>query len=141
MDSGRAYKVVWPDVFLGAHAEYFDDEQKRERAKTIGAEAWVNPDQYRQFVEAEAGPRRSSGFRTEREEVVAKTETPVFCLRGIQQPRWRHHRVAARAARGLGRDYGRSMRNEMAKPMWVLGSRNVRVPKSAASTPKVRVKL
>ena len=44
------HEMQRPDIFLGAHAEYFDYEQKRERAKTMGAQAWVNPEQYRQFV-------------------------------------------------------------------------------------------
>ena len=42
--------MLRPDIFLGAHAEYFDYEQTRERAKTRGVQAWVNPDAYRQFV-------------------------------------------------------------------------------------------
>jgi metallo-beta-lactamase class B len=44
------HEMQRPDIFLGAHAEYFDYEQKRERAKTVGVQAWVNPEEYRQFV-------------------------------------------------------------------------------------------
>ena len=42
--------MLRPDIFLGAHAECFGYEQKRERARTEGVRAWVNPEEYRQFV-------------------------------------------------------------------------------------------
>jgi metallo-beta-lactamase class B len=42
--------MLRPDIFLGAHAEWFGYEQKRERAKGMGVQAWVNPEEYRQFV-------------------------------------------------------------------------------------------
>jgi metallo-beta-lactamase class B len=42
--------MLRPDVFLAAHAEYFGYQQKRERAKTEGVKAWVNPEEYRRFV-------------------------------------------------------------------------------------------
>src|SRR5688572_1111474 len=44
---------------------------------------------------------------------------------------------------GSGGELGRpwSMRKERANPMWALGSRKVLVPKIAASTPKLRVRL
>jgi metallo-beta-lactamase class B len=87
VDTGRAYRVVWPDgggfnpgyrvareptsypgmnadyrrthhlhemlrpdIFLGAHAEWFGYEAKRERARTEGAAAWRNGEEYRLFV-------------------------------------------------------------------------------------------
>jgi metallo-beta-lactamase class B len=87
VDTGRAYRVVWPDgggfnpgyrvareptsypgmnadyrrshhlhemlrpdMFLGAHAEWFGYEAKRERARTEGAAAWRNGEEYRLFV-------------------------------------------------------------------------------------------
>jgi metallo-beta-lactamase class B len=46
----HVHEMLQPDIFLGAHAEYFSYEQKRERAKGEGAQAWVNPEEYRQFV-------------------------------------------------------------------------------------------
>jgi metallo-beta-lactamase class B len=42
--------MLRPDIFLGAHAEYFAYEQKRDRAKSEGLQAWVNPEEYRQFT-------------------------------------------------------------------------------------------
>jgi metallo-beta-lactamase class B len=50
------HEMLRPDIFLGAHAEYFDYEGKRDRARTLGVRAWVNPDEYRQFV---AGQKRA----------------------------------------------------------------------------------
>jgi metallo-beta-lactamase class B len=44
------HEMLRPDIFLGAHAEWFGYEQKRERAKSDGVQAWVNPEEYRQFV-------------------------------------------------------------------------------------------
>jgi metallo-beta-lactamase class B len=32
------------------HAEYIGYEKERERAKSEGVQAWVNPEEYRQFV-------------------------------------------------------------------------------------------
>jgi metallo-beta-lactamase class B len=43
-------EMLRPDIFLGAHTQWFGYEQKRERAKREGVGAWVNPDEYRQFV-------------------------------------------------------------------------------------------
>jgi metallo-beta-lactamase class B len=38
-----------PDIFLGAHASFFDLEGKRARMKTEGAPAFVDPDGYRRL--------------------------------------------------------------------------------------------
>jgi metallo-beta-lactamase class B len=38
-----------PDIFLGAHASFFDLEGKRARLKTEGAAAFVDPDGYRRL--------------------------------------------------------------------------------------------
>ena len=38
-----------PDIFLGAHASFFDFEGKRARAKTEGVQAFVDPDGYRRL--------------------------------------------------------------------------------------------
>jgi metallo-beta-lactamase class B len=46
----HVHEMLRPDIFLGAHAEYIGYEQRRERAKTEGVQAWVNPEEYRQFV-------------------------------------------------------------------------------------------
>jgi metallo-beta-lactamase class B len=43
-------EILKPDIFLGAHAEWFGYAAKRDRAKTMGVQAWVNPEEYRQFV-------------------------------------------------------------------------------------------
>ena len=42
-------EMLKPDIFLGAHAEWFGYAVKRDRAKTAGVQAWVNPEEYRQF--------------------------------------------------------------------------------------------
>jgi hypothetical protein len=44
------HEMQRPDIYLGAQAEWFNYEQKRDRAKSEGAQAWVNPEEYRQFV-------------------------------------------------------------------------------------------
>jgi hypothetical protein len=33
-----------------SHAEYINYERKRERAKSESVQAWVNPEEYRQFI-------------------------------------------------------------------------------------------
>jgi metallo-beta-lactamase class B len=38
-----------PDIFLGAHASFFDLAAKRAKAKTEGAKAFVDPDGYRRL--------------------------------------------------------------------------------------------
>jgi metallo-beta-lactamase class B len=43
-------EMMKPDIFLGAHAEWFGYAAKRDRAKTAGVQAWVNPEEYRQFI-------------------------------------------------------------------------------------------
>lgn len=43
-------EMLKPDIFLGAHAEWFAYEAKRERATSEGVSAWVNPEEYRRFV-------------------------------------------------------------------------------------------
>jgi metallo-beta-lactamase class B len=39
-----------PDIWGGHHTEYFDLAGKRERAKTEGTKAWIDPEGYRQFI-------------------------------------------------------------------------------------------
>jgi metallo-beta-lactamase class B len=43
-------ELLKPDIWLGAHTEWFDLEGKRERARTEGVAAWVDPEGYRRFV-------------------------------------------------------------------------------------------
>lgn len=44
------WEMQKPDIWLGHHTEYFDLKGKRERAKTEGIKAWVDPEGYREFV-------------------------------------------------------------------------------------------
>jgi metallo-beta-lactamase class B len=43
-------ETLKPDVFLGAHAEWFGYQEKRDRAKNEGVRAWVNPEEYRRYI-------------------------------------------------------------------------------------------
>jgi metallo-beta-lactamase class B len=45
-------EMLKPDIWAGHHTEYFDLVGKRERAKTEGVDAWVDPDGYRKFIAA-----------------------------------------------------------------------------------------
>lgn len=49
-------EMLKPDIWGGHHTEYFDINGKRERAKTEGVDAWVDPEGYREFI---AGKRRA----------------------------------------------------------------------------------
>ena len=49
-------EMLKPDIFLAAHAELFGYQEKRDRAKNAGVQAWLNPEEYRQFV---AGQKRA----------------------------------------------------------------------------------
>lgn len=46
------WEMLRPDVFLGAHTDWFDLEAKRKRAVTEGVSAWIDPEGYRRFVAA-----------------------------------------------------------------------------------------
>ena len=46
------HEMLKPDIFLGAH-RYFNLEDKRKRAATEGVKAWINPEEYRQFIAAQ----------------------------------------------------------------------------------------
>jgi metallo-beta-lactamase class B len=52
----HALEMLKPDIWGGHHTEYFDLAGKRERAKTQGVAAWVDPEGYREFI---AGKRRA----------------------------------------------------------------------------------
>jgi metallo-beta-lactamase class B len=43
-------EMLKPDIWLGHHNEYYDLPGKRERAKTEGVNAWVDPEGYRRFI-------------------------------------------------------------------------------------------
>lgn len=44
-----------PDIPLGPHAEWFDVLGRRDRAKTEGVSAWVDPEAYRKWVAGKRG--------------------------------------------------------------------------------------
>jgi metallo-beta-lactamase class B len=46
----HVWEMLKPDIWLGHHTEYFDLAGKRERARTEGINAWVDPEGYRRFV-------------------------------------------------------------------------------------------
>jgi metallo-beta-lactamase class B len=43
-------EMLKPDIFLGPHAEWFGYQEKRDRAKSAGVQAWVNPEEYRRHI-------------------------------------------------------------------------------------------
>jgi len=45
-------EMLKPDIWLAQHNEYYDLEGKRQRAKTEGVAAWVDPEGYRRFIAA-----------------------------------------------------------------------------------------
>lgn len=46
----HALEMLKPDIWLAQHNEYYDLEGKRERAKTEGLKAWMDPEGYRRWV-------------------------------------------------------------------------------------------
>ena len=44
--------MLKPDIWLAQHDECYDLESKRQRAKTEGVNAWVDPEGYRRWVAA-----------------------------------------------------------------------------------------
>jgi metallo-beta-lactamase class B len=49
-------EMLKPDIWLAQHNEYYDFESKRQRARTEGVKAWIDPEGYRRFV---AGKKRA----------------------------------------------------------------------------------
>ena len=45
-------EMLKPDIWLAQHNEYYDLAGKRERAKTEGIRAWMDPEGYRRFIAA-----------------------------------------------------------------------------------------
>jgi metallo-beta-lactamase class B len=43
-------EMLKPDIWLAQHNEYYDLDGKRERAKTEGITAWIDPEGYRRFI-------------------------------------------------------------------------------------------
>lgn len=46
----HALEMLKPDIWLAQHNEYYDLEGKRERARTEGVKAWIDPEGYRRFI-------------------------------------------------------------------------------------------
>jgi len=44
------WEMQKPDIFLGPHTEYFNFADKQKRTAAEGVEAWINPEEYREFV-------------------------------------------------------------------------------------------
>jgi metallo-beta-lactamase class B len=44
------HEMLKPDMWFGFHTEYFDMEGKLKRAASEGANAWVDPEGYREFI-------------------------------------------------------------------------------------------
>lgn len=49
-------EMLKPDIWLAQHNEYYDLDGKRERARTEGIDAWIDPEGYRRFI---AGRKRA----------------------------------------------------------------------------------
>jgi metallo-beta-lactamase class B len=65
-------EMLKPDIWGGHHTEYFDLKGKRERARTEGVNAWVDPEGYREFI---AGKRRAFEDQVDLELGVAPSRT------------------------------------------------------------------
>lgn len=65
----HALEMLKPDIWLAQHNEYYDLEGKRERAKTDGVKAWIDPEGYRRFI---AGKKRAFEDEVDEEMDVAK---------------------------------------------------------------------
>ena len=63
-------EMLHPDIWLAQHNEYYDLEGKRERAKSEGVKAWIDPEGYRRFI---AGKKRAFEDKVEKEMGVAKS--------------------------------------------------------------------
>jgi metallo-beta-lactamase class B len=60
----HAIEMLSPDIWLAQHNEYYDLEGKRERARTEGLRAWMDPEGYRRWV---AGKKRAFEDQVDRE--------------------------------------------------------------------------
>lgn len=64
-------EMLTPDIWLAQHNEYYDLEGKRERAKTEGVDAWIDPEGYRRFI---AGKKRAFEDQVDAEMGVTKQD-------------------------------------------------------------------
>lgn len=62
-------EMLKPDIWLAQHNEYYDLAGKRERAKTEGVGAWIDPEGYRRFI---AGKKRAFEDGVDKELGIAK---------------------------------------------------------------------
>jgi metallo-beta-lactamase class B len=60
----HAIEMLKPDLWLAQHNEYYDLEGKRERARTEGLSAWMDPEGYRRWV---ASKKRAFEDQVDRE--------------------------------------------------------------------------
>jgi metallo-beta-lactamase class B len=63
-------EMLKPDIWLAQHNEYYDLAGKRERAKTEGVAAWIDPEGYRRFI---AGKKRAFEDEVDKELGVEQT--------------------------------------------------------------------
>jgi metallo-beta-lactamase class B len=63
-------EMLKPDIWLAQHNEYYDLTGKRERAKTEGVKAWIDPEGYRRFI---AGKKRAFEIEVDEELGVPKS--------------------------------------------------------------------
>jgi metallo-beta-lactamase class B len=70
----HALEMLKPDIWLVQHNEYYDLEGKRERAKTEGIKAWIDPEGYRRFI---AAKKRAFEAQVDLELGAVKPPTPV----------------------------------------------------------------
>jgi metallo-beta-lactamase class B len=61
-------ETLKPDIWLAQHNEYYDLAGKRERARTEGVNAWIDPEGYRRFI---AGKKRAFEDQVDKEMGVA----------------------------------------------------------------------
>lgn len=64
-------EMLSPDIWGGHHTEYFDLVGKRERSRSEGVNAWVDPEGYRAFI---AGKRRAFEDELDAELAMRKPE-------------------------------------------------------------------
>jgi metallo-beta-lactamase class B len=65
-------EMLRPDIWLAQHNEYYDLAGKRERARTEGVKAWVDPEGYRRFI---AGKKRAFEDQVDEELGVSRAAT------------------------------------------------------------------
>ena len=66
-------EMLKADIWLAQHNEYYDLEGKRQRAKTQGVNAWIDPEGYRRFM---AKKKREFEDEVDLEMGVVKASSP-----------------------------------------------------------------